>query len=81
MIECMYVCVCGRNYGVYFNEIREPRSLQQRVIIELKHAGYLSYHTPREPDRIEKLRTDNRHMPLEVSSICMYVCMNVCNGV
>eukprot|EP01035_Chromulina_nebulosa_P022631 gene22631-29303_t len=43
----------GKNYGVYFNEIREPRSLQQRVIIELKHAGYLSYHTPREPDRIE----------------------------
>ena len=68
---------------MYFNEIREPRSLQQRAIIELKHAGYLSYCTPREPDRIEKLCTDNKHMPLQVIGgyVCtvymykMYVCM------
>ena len=43
--------LCTRsNYGVYFNEVRESRSLQQRLLIELKHAGYVSYNQPPESD-------------------------------
>lgn len=56
-----------RGYGVYFQELRTPRSLQQQMIIELKIAGYSNYKT-KESDDVKALLEANSRLPFQAKS-------------